>query len=287
MSATRMPVRPGIVVVLLASALAGCASTGRQQAETGIDHATIISPQRTRAGNPPVYEVFGERYYVSNSSEDYRERGIASWYGKDFHGRSTANGETYDMYGLTAAHKTLPIPTWVEVTNLSNGRRVIVKINDRGPFVDDRLIDLSYAAANEIGMVNAGTARVEVRALGVPVGGDVGAAPVLAAQPTPEARARFDVLPRAMAAEPSATARPMQQVFAQVGAFSDRDNAQRMVDRLEAGGQRNVFVLSQTVGRNELHRVRIGPLADVAAFDDLRRGLAALGVRDSLLVVVN
>jgi rare lipoprotein A len=287
MSATKVPVRHGIVVVLLASTLVGCASTGQQQAETGVDHEVIINPQRTRAGNPPVYEVFGERYYVSNSSDDYRERGIASWYGKDFHGRSTANGETYDMYGLTAAHKTLPIPTWVEVTNLNNGRRVIVKVNDRGPFVDGRLIDLSYAAANEIGMVNAGTARVEVRALGVPVGGEVGATPVLAARQAPAARSRFDVLPQAMAAEATGSARPMQQMFAQIGAFSDRDNAERMIDRLKAGGQHNVFLLSQTVGRNELHRVRIGPLADIAAFDDLRRGLAALGVRESLLVVVN
>ncbi|HSG64708.1 MAG TPA: septal ring lytic transglycosylase RlpA family protein [Gammaproteobacteria bacterium] len=277
----------GVVLALLAAMIAGCASTGEQQAEIATDREAVINPQRTRAGNPPVYEVFGERYYVSDSSENYRERGVASWYGKDFHGRSTANGETYNMYALTAAHKTLPIPTWVEVTNLNNGRRVIVKINDRGPFVDDRLIDLSYAAANEIGMVNAGTARVEVRALGVPVGGEAGAAPVLASRGPAEAPSRFDVLPQAMAAEPTSSARPMQQMFAQVGAFSDRGNADRMVDRLKAGGQHNVFVLSENVGRTQLHRVRIGPLAGAAAFDDVQRDLAALGVSESLLVVVN
>ena len=153
--------------------LAGCASGGPQQSAAELDPEAIINPERTRAGNPPVYEVLGETYYVQNSSADYRERGVASWYGKDFHGRSTSNGETYDMYALTAAHKTLPIPTWVEVTNLANGRRVIVKVNDRGPFVAGRIIDLSYAAANELDMIRDGTARVEVRALGVPVGGDL------------------------------------------------------------------------------------------------------------------
>lgn len=284
-SATWYPL--SIAVAIAACAIvAGCASTGKERAATA-DSDEIINPTRTRAGNPPVYEVRGERYYVQNSSADYRERGVASWYGKDFHGRSTANGETYDMYALTAAHKTLPIPTWVEVTNLANGRRVIVKVNDRGPFVDGRIIDLSYAAANELGMIKAGTARVEVRALGVPVGGEAEDEPRLAQRPAEPARSRIALIPEAVAAEPGPGDRPMQQVFAQVGAFADRDNADRMVNRLRAGGQRNVFVLSATVGRSELHRVRIGPLANVAAFDEVRRDLAALGVRDSLLVVVN
>jgi rare lipoprotein A len=191
------------------------------------------------------------------------------------------------MYALTAAHKTLPIPTWVEVTNLANGRRVIVKVNDRGPFVGGRIIDLSYAAATELGMVNAGTARVEVRALGVPVGGDLPASGALADRGSEMRRSGFSLISEAAAGEPRPGDRPMQQVFAQVGAFSDRGNAARLVSRLQAGGQRNVFVVSQTLGSNELHRVRIGPLADVAAFDDVRRDLVALGLRDSLLVVVN
>jgi rare lipoprotein A len=276
---------PGIATAV-AVLLCGCASSGPERA-VDVEHEAIISPERTRAGNPPVYEVFGETYYVQNSSADYRERGVASWYGKDFHGRSTANGETYDMYALTAAHKTLPIPTWVEVTNLANGRRVIVKVNDRGPFVAGRIIDLSYAAATEIGMVNAGTASVEVRALGVPVGGDLPDARSFADRSFESPRSGFSLISEAAAAEPGPGDRPMQQVFAQVGAFSDRDNAARLVSRLKAGGQQNAFVLSQTVGSNELHRVRIGPLSDIAAFDDVRRDLIALGVRDSLLVVVN
>lgn len=270
-----------------AAAMAGCASSGPERAAV-IDHEEIINPTRTRAGNPPVYEVFGETYYVHNSSADYRERGIASWYGEEFHGRATANGETYDMYAFTAAHKSLPIPTWVEVTNLDNGRRVIVKVNDRGPFVAGRLIDLSYGAAAELGMIESGTAQVEVRALGVPVGGSLPGPTVADRSPEPEPRrGGFSLISEAAAAEPGPGDRPMRQVFAQVGAFSSRDNADKLVDRLRAGGQRNVFVVSEAAGSGELHRVRIGPLEDVAEFDGVRRDLIAMGVRDSLLVIVN
>jgi rare lipoprotein A len=280
--------REVLLVVAGLALLGGCASSGPQRTTAG-DSESIINPSRTRAGNPPVYEVLGETYYVQNSSADYRERGVASWYGKDFHGRSTANGETYDMYALTAAHKTLPIPTWVEVTNLANGKRVIVKVNDRGPFVAGRIIDLSYAAASELGMVNSGTARVEVRALGVPVGSGLAESEVrqAAVPPAPPARSGFSLISEAAAGERSPHDRPMQQVFAQVGAFSDRSNANRLVTRLRAGGQHNVFVVSQTAGASQLHRVRIGPLADLAAFDEVKRDLSALGVRDSMLIVVN
>ena len=275
-----------LLLVFICVTLAACASSP-VDTQTIADREAIITPERTRAGNPPEYEIAGERYYVQDSSADYRERGMASWYGKDFHGRPTANGETYDMYALSAAHKTLPIPTWVEVTRLDNGQRIIVRVNDRGPFVDGRIIDLSYGAARELDMIEDGTARVEVRALGVPVGGEP-APPDLFAQSNIEPRRpRFSLISEAAAAEPGSNDRPMQQVFAQVGAFSDQVNADQLVHRLRAGGQRNVFVLSEQVGSGELHRVRIGPLPDVAAYDDVRRDLISLGVRDSLLVVVN
>jgi len=273
---------------LIASTLAvlgGCASGGGQRSPE-LDHDSIITPERTRAGNPPVYEVFGETYYVRGDSADYRERGMASWYGKDFHGRSTANGETYDMHALTAAHKTLPIPTWVEVTNLTNGRRVIVKINDRGPFVAGRIIDLSYAAATELDMVNAGTTQVEVRALGVPVGSPLPGVQVAGTRAT-QPRPKFSLISEAAAADLDSKLAATPQVFAQVGAFSSRENADRLVGRLRAGGHGNAFVVSDTAGGGALHRVRIGPLAGVAAFDDVRRELGELGLRDSLLVVVN
>ena len=277
---------PALLVLSVSTVLSACASSPREP-QTGMDREAIITPERTRAGNPPEYEIAGERYYVKDSSDDYRERGEASWYGEKFHGRSTANGETYDMYGLSAAHKTLPIPTWVEVTRLDNGQRIIVRVNDRGPFVDGRIIDLSYGAARELDMIEDGTARVEVRALGVPVGGNLPGTEVFAQTAAEPPRPGFSLISAAAAAEPGPGDRPMQQIFAQVGAFSDESNAVRLADRLRAGGQRNVFVLSESVGPGELHRVRIGPLADVAAYDDVRRDLVSLGVRDSLLVVVN
>lgn len=127
------------------------------------------------AANPGVrpsdagrtYEVFGREYRVLDSAEGYVEEGMASWYGDEFHGRPTASGERYDMHRLSAAHRTLPLHTWVEVTNLQNGRSVVLKVNDRGPFArtGERILDLSYAAARELGVVAAGTARVRVRAL--------------------------------------------------------------------------------------------------------------------------
>jgi rare lipoprotein A len=277
---------PTLLVLFVCAALSACVSSPIEP-QGVIDREAIITPERTRAGNPPEYEIAGERYYVQDSSADYRERGVASWYGKDFHGRSTSNGETYDMYGLSAAHKTLPIPTWVEVTHLGNGRRIIVRVNDRGPFVDGRIIDLSYGAASELDMIDAGTARVEVRALGVPVGGEQPRPEVFAANTIEPRRSGFSLISEAAAAEPGPSDRPMQQVFAQVGAFSDQVNAARLVDKLRASGQRNVFLLSESIGSGQLHRVRIGPLADVAAYDDIRRDLISLGVRDSLLVVVN
>jgi rare lipoprotein A len=111
------------------------------------------------------YEVFGRTYRTLESSEGYEEEGIASWYGEEFHGRSTSSGEPYDMYAMTAAHRTLPLPSYLEITNLANGRRVVVRVNDRGPFHEDRLIDVSYAAAHRLGLIGTGTARVRIRAL--------------------------------------------------------------------------------------------------------------------------
>ena len=120
-----------------------------------------------------TYEVFGVRYQVLDSAEGYEETGMASWYGEAFHGRPTASGETYDMNGRSAAHRTLPLHTWVEVTNLENGRSLVVRVNDRGPFAhtDSRILDLSYGAARELDMVGPGTARVRVRALGADAAG--------------------------------------------------------------------------------------------------------------------
>jgi rare lipoprotein A len=161
--------------------LAGCFSTPRRTAPAPASPAppvlsvppaaasvpdAIPRPEpHARYGNPPFYDVFGKRYYVLSSSVGYWERGVASWYGPGFHKERTSTGELYDMYGMTAAHKTLPLPAYVRVTNLQNGRSVVVRVNDRGPFVGNRIIDLSYTAAAKLDMLRNGTAMVEVRAI--------------------------------------------------------------------------------------------------------------------------
>ncbi len=273
----------GLAAILLAT-LTGCSFQPLQLPDDdAAAREAIINPPRGRAGNPAVYEVNGKRYYVLGTSVGYRERGMASWYGKDFHGRSTAGGERYDMYALTAAHTTLPIPTWVEVTHLGNGRRVIVKINDRGTFVDDRLVHLSYAAAEALGMVSAGTAFVEVRALGEPAG-SVGFG-VGATEPAEVASRGFSIISAAAAATPGKDDRPLQRIYAQIGAFSQRDNALKLVGTLEAGGYDAVFVVSESSSTGDLHRVRIGPLADINEYDAVVEGLSSLGLNESRLVV--
>lgn len=171
---------------LLGGLLAGCVGVSSQlPTGTGADRApsltkgqqdalaqapdpVVSSLPKSKTGNPDQYEVWGKTYRVSASAEGYLEEGIASWYGAKFHGRRTSSGEPFDMYRLTAAHRSLPIPVFARVTNLHNGRSTIVKINDRGPFHDDRIIDLSYAAAVKLGFADAGTARVRVEALTQP-----------------------------------------------------------------------------------------------------------------------
>ncbi len=135
------------------------------QAAHAMPDAVPVAEPRSRYGNPKTYEVMGERYFVLNSAEGYKESGRASWYGTKFHGKRTSSGEAYDMYQMTAAHKTLPLPTYVRVTRKSNGRSVVVKVNDRGPFHTGRIIDLSYAAAARLDLLKEGSAEVEVEAL--------------------------------------------------------------------------------------------------------------------------
>jgi rare lipoprotein A len=163
---------PGMVLLLLLVLLSGCSSTADKgwaakdlPDPSSIPDAVPKVEPKSKYGNPASYVVFGKRYHTKSSSKGYVERGVASWYGPDFHGRKTSSGERYDMYAMTAAHKTLPLPTYARVTNLKNGRTAVVKINDRGPFHGDRIIDLSYSAARKLGVVAKGTGMVEVRAV--------------------------------------------------------------------------------------------------------------------------
>lgn len=212
---------------------------------------------RSRQGNPPFYNVLGKRYYVLESAKGYAERGVASWYGPTFHGESTSNGEKYDMYAMSAAHKTLPLPSYVRVTNLRNGKSVVVRVNDRGPFVGNRVIDLSNTAAAKLDMIKSGTTLVEVRSV------------------TPEDP---DELARS-------EQRPATELYVQAGAFAEERNAQRLVEKLRAGGISTAMVLAAPKDARRLYRVRVGPVASVAEFDKLTSRLTQLGVPDARLAM--
>jgi rare lipoprotein A len=158
-------------IILTATLLAGCAGTIERASDDIPPHIARIPDAvpkvepLAKSGNAPSYTVNGQRYFVKSQCQGYVERGLASWYGKPFHGRKTSSGETYDMHAMSAAHKTLPLPTYARITNLTNGRSIVIRINDRGPFHEERLIDLSHTAAVKLGVTKTGTARVEVRAL--------------------------------------------------------------------------------------------------------------------------
>jgi len=221
---------------------------------------------RGSRGNPAFYTVFGQRYYVLDTSSGYKERGVASWYGKKFHGKATSSGEIYNMYAMTAAHKTLPLPTEARVTNLRNGKSVIVMINDRGPFVDNRIIDLSYSAARELDMITAGTALVEVETLSS--GGRITAVPVDTQMPL---------------IMPTTTAESVK-LFLQVGAFGEQLNAQQLQQKLQAGGLENVIVHYDGESQPALYRVRLGPISGVAEYDELVKKIATIHVGSTHLI---
>jgi rare lipoprotein A len=249
------------------------------------DAVPRAEPRGTR-GNPPFYTVFGKRYYVMASSEGWVERGTASWYGPGFHSAATSLGETYDMYAMTAAHKTLPIPAYAEVTNLRNGRKVVVRINDRGPFVGDRIIDLSYTAAAKLDMLLAGTAPVEVRVITPgadccePKAGSATPPMMPTAPPVPTA---IPAPPVTVVNAPAARNGPAP-MFIQAGVFADHENARRRVEVLLAAGIELASL--DEVPRNEraLHRVRVGPFASVEEFDLNMRRLRELGITDARLL---
>ncbi|HUN74081.1 MAG TPA: septal ring lytic transglycosylase RlpA family protein [Steroidobacteraceae bacterium] len=213
---------------------------------------------RSKLGNPPFYDVLGHRYFVLASPEGYIERGVASWYGPTFDGLHTATGEPYDMYGMTAAHKTLPLPCYVQVTNLRNGRSIVVRVNDRGPFVANRLIDLSYTAAAKLDMLREGTTLVEVRA-------------ITPGEPASQSLTRV-------------SESPAPDLYVQVGAFSDEHNAERLLERLRAAGFTTAFVLARPE-KSPLYRVRVGPVAGVAQYDDLVARLTKFGIPDARLTL--
>jgi len=263
--------RPAIALLVGAwFVLGGCQKAVKWEpaASPPPHRAAVDATKRSTRGNPPFYDVFGHRYYVLNTSRGFRERGVASWYGKKFHGKLTSSGDTYDMHAMTAAHKTLPLPTKVRVRNLKNGRSVIVTVNDRGPFVDNRIIDLSYAAATQLDMIREGTALVEIEVL------------TETAPPEASKSAGPDVAP---GTRPAAETAP-GNLYLQVGAFGERANAQQLLDRLHGSGFPNAVIRSDTTRIPSLFRVRLGPIADVAEYDALVEKMSALQIIDMHLV---
>ncbi len=243
----------------------------------GIPDAVPRDEPITRAGNPPKYTVLGRTYYVKQSSDNHVERGIASWYGTKFHGRKTSNGEIYDMYKMTAAHKTLPIPTYVEVTNLKNGRSVVVRVNDRGPFHENRIIDLSYVAAKKLGIAANGTGLVEVRSID-PNNWQ--------AKPNSRYARNYRTASSSVAEtrQPATDTGQDAALFIQAGAFASQHNAKQLQKKL------NELLPDSSVKlafaeQDRLYRVRIGPIPSVSEADRVARTISENGYPPPQVVI--
>lgn len=275
-----LPAGIKVIPVLLAAIwLTGCSNSPSSRYSIDQDHgpsdyvdlshvadAVPRNELKSRGGNRSPYKVLGKQYYVLDSSEGYRERGVSSWYGKKFHGHKTSNGEVYDMYGMSAAHKSLPLPTYVRVTNLDNAKQVIVRVNDRGPFHGSRLIDLSYAAAFKLDMLKSGTARVEIEAISH-------------ASRRPASSVVLNSVP-APAQTPVGYSR-----YVQVGAYSSRRAALSVKSRLERLLRDQRIEVSKREQGSAIYRVRLGPLTGPIAagglVDSLLSQLAAEGFTDA------
>ncbi len=225
---------------------------------SAIPDATPRYEPYSKHANPESYTVWGKRYKVMRSGKGYQERGISSWYGTKFHGRKTANGETYDMFAMTAAHKTLPLPSYVKVTNLKNGRSVVVRVNDRGPFHENRIIDLSYAAAIKLGIHKTGTGFVEVRT----------------------------VEPEENISKKHPQIAPKEKIFLQIGAFKNKTNALALKNKLKTLQNINFRIQQSTTRNNQLvFKLQLGPISSVNSADQLITRLAKLGINNSHFII--
>jgi rare lipoprotein A len=276
-----IPAFAGMMVALLLAACGTAPKYGKYYSDDGppesvpdnlaqIPDATPRDEPFHRFANRP-YTVFGQTYVPVVNRQPTRERGIASWYGRKFHGQKTASGETYDMFAMTAAHKTLPIPSYARVTNVRNGQSVVVRVNDRGPFHSNRIIDLSYAAAARIGIVNAGSGLVEVERI-VPGPGVSDQAAAAAPLPPPA---------RAAMVETPMVAREASSIWLQLGAFSSPESAASFRDKVA----RELPWMLEPVSiaaHDGLHRVRLGPYRNAeeaaAIGEKVRRSLGVAPV---------
>lgn len=248
--------KPRLTLILGGALMVGCSlqrADGPPNENIDLSHVGDAVPRfelRSASSNPESYQVRGRHYRVLKNSQGYRARGTASWYGRKFHGRPTASGEPYDMFAMTAAHKTLPIPCYARVTNLANHRSVVVKINDRGPFHDKRLIDLSYAAAVRLGLDKIGTAPVEISVV-----------------------------------EPGDSL--AQSIFLQVGAFSSKNSAERLSAKLRRQNLPHPGIRrTQRQGRT-LFLVQLGPVSSKSQLETVSKRLQAFGLRAIVLADEN
>jgi rare lipoprotein A len=294
----------GISLVLVLAACGGIEprdGPGRITKATKAPPAVPKNEPLSKYGNPKSYEVFGKRYYPLKTSDGFREQGIASWYGKKFHGRKTSSGEIYDMYKMTAAHKHLPLPTYVTVRNTKTGQSIVVRVNDRGPFHGNRIIDLSYAAASKLGIANSGTGFVEVtamnagsnRSLMVNNGLDrqvVNTPPEIVLDKPPEQELKSQVIsPVVSTATPAQSsaardnvsdkANQGSNIYLQIGAFSERGNAQIALKKVIQHMPGARIQEAQNAG-NPVYRVQVGPIIDVQNADIYVERLLALGFAD-------
>ncbi len=265
-----------VVLLCLLSACSASRDSG-PSSPVDVSHIPDAVPKhekRTRAGNPSTYVVLGKRYHVLNSSRGFTQRGIASWYGNKFHGHKTSNGEIYDMYAMTAAHKTLPIPCYVQVTNLNNGKQVTVRVNDRGPFHENRIIDLSYAAARKLGITANGTGLVEIRTVEPGQPATQSASNGAPSTRTPQANRPAPV---------AATAKPL--LYLQLGSFIELDNAESLRAQLLINNVNAAAIQTTTVDRRSIYRVRIGPINTVEEADRLATQISSLGIGVPTIVI--
>ncbi len=223
---------------------------------TQVKPVTPKKEAKSRYGNPVSYEVSGRTYHVLASSLKYKQKGVASWYGSKFHGRRTSSGETYDMLQLTAAHKTLPIPCYVKVTNLDNGKVLQVRVNDRGPFVKSRIIDLSYAAAHQLGMAEKGTANVIVESIDFP-----------------ESAHTSTVINTPVKNNHIPTSGQGKYRFVQVGAYASSQSAKKLAKVLDREIKLPVKVSTIRRAGKKLYRVRIGPIDSLELAEQLAKTL--------------
>lgn len=265
-----------IAAILLLSSCASKHNDGPPGYNVDVSRIPNAVPKHeplAKYGNMRSYAVFGKRYYPLKSSKNYVKTGVASWYGTKFNTHRTSSGEPYNMLSMTAAHKTLPLPTYVEVTNLKNNRKVIVKVNDRGPFSSNRLIDLSYVAAKKLGMLGRGTTNVRVRALD----------PDSSAKPIQFVRNKSTDLAKNFHYHPKMTPTHLQAIYLQVGAFKNKSYAQHMKDKLIDLIPAPIMISRSSTG-SRLYLVRVGPFKTKMSAQQIVSSLRNLGIKSHTIM---